>query len=76
MDGGRTPRDSGSMDTANPFCAECGSVGVMLSGMHPAADGVVHWAIFRCGHTSSVIVFDEEPAGDEPDLLAVVPASV
>ena len=53
-----------------PFCPECGTVGTMLSGLHPGAGGIVRWTIFRCGHTRTEVLLEGIPAGDEPDLLS------
>ena len=58
------------MDAPVPFCEECGTLGVMLSGMHPGDGGLVRWAIYRCGHTRTEIMFDDVPAAEGPDLLS------
>lgn len=57
------------MDAQLPFCEECGAVGAMLSGVHPAAGGTVYWTIYRCGHTKTELHLEGVPSGDEPDLL-------
>lgn len=56
------------MDTQLPFCEECGTVGAMLSGLHPEAGGIVRWTIYRCGHTTTEVLLDEIAPGNEPDL--------
>ena len=57
------------MDTPIPFCESCGTVGVMLSGVHPGDGGIVRWAIYRCGHTTTEIVVAEVPAEEITQLL-------
>ena len=48
------------MNTPVPFCEECGVLGVILSGMHPADEGIVQWALYQCGHVRTEIVLEEE----------------
>jgi hypothetical protein len=30
-----------------------------LSGLHPGADGLVRWTLYRCGHVLQEIVYDD-----------------
>lgn len=56
------------MNAQMPFCTECGTVGTILSGVHPDADGIVRWTLYRCGHLRSEVVLDEVLAADAHDL--------
>jgi hypothetical protein len=47
------------MDTPTPFCEDCGTLGLMLSGVHPGDGGIVRWALYRCGHMKTEILLDE-----------------
>jgi hypothetical protein len=52
-----------------PFCGDCGVVGVALTGVHPGADHLVRWTIYRCGHAKTEIVLDEA------DVASLQPSS-
>lgn len=63
------------MDEQLPICDECGTVGAMLSGLHPSDAGIVRWTIYRCGHTRTEIVIEGVSTGDEPDLQSATLAT-
>ena len=50
-----------------PFCERCGRPGATLSGVHPGAEGLIAWTLFRCGHMRAEIVLDDQldDQGDE-----------
>jgi hypothetical protein len=57
-----------AMDAPLPFCQDCGTVGTLLAGVHPGDTGLVRWAIYRCGHTTTEIVLDEIPEVDPVEV--------
>lgn len=64
MEPPRRDGDTGPMDEQMPFCTECGTVGMILSGLHPGTDGPVRWTIYRCGHMRTEVLLEEVPAED------------
>jgi hypothetical protein len=40
-----------------------------LSGVHPGAEGLIHWTLFRCGHMRAEVVLEEDSAPALEELL-------
>jgi hypothetical protein len=58
------------MEQPTPFCDTCGRVGVSLTGMHPSDDGLVRWALYRCGHVRTIVLVSDVEPERTPSVFA------
>lgn len=57
-----------------PFCERCGRPGATLSGVHPGAEGLIAWTLFRCGHMRAEIVLGDQLDDQEEEAIPALDA--